>query len=38
MVEKGVDLFEFVAHGGAYAPVLIHDAEALKERVGAVVG
>ena len=38
MVEKGVDLFEFVAHGCPHAPVLIHDAEALQEGVGAVVG
>lgn len=36
--EKGVDLFEFVAHGWTYASVVIHDAQALEEGVWAVVG
>jgi|GEM_PF-5358056 len=38
VVEKGVDLFEFVAHRGANTTVVIHDAEVLEESVWTVVG
>ena len=37
LVEEGVDLFKFVAHGRTNVPALAHDAKTLEERVWVIV-
>ena len=38
MGEKGIDLFELVAHGCTHAPGVIHNPKALQKGVWSIVG